>query len=697
MSTHKKDDVHADDLLDQLKKHVAPPVIHPERSRSDEPNSESESTSRPKTLEELFGHSFISRGANSESRAMTKAKPIPPSRKDDNPILADPTKARLDETEYNLQDIFHLNEDADGKGNANAAPKRQKVSAKPADPYDALTAAEKKKLAAGYRRSLWKMRGQILLLAILAIFSLVWENAEVIGFGLPDFLSSTRFPVVSGWIAIQLAVLGAVLVPEAFRIGKKDEKNVAPIRLFAILLVTHTVYVVARMLWLPGERMLTFCLPVLVAGMLAKLCSFGAIKREYLAFTVAFSTKEKYTLRLLEGEEADLEQSALKDHMPEETRYFAVEKIRSVLGFKRESGTRSSLKRPVKLTTVLALLIGCGFGYMSWSAAHSVTTALTVGIGGFFMAMPLSMLYVFYAPLTTLSVGARGNNTAVMGERALDEYTPPSVVTFTDSDVFPPEAVQLVGVKVFGDSDLSKVIGYASAVFCATGGSLGEMFSLIVSDTGYTADMDFITVSEEGVEAAVDGELVLIGSRKFLKEAGIRVPSGERDYASDAAVMYMAISREAVARMEISYEMDEDFESIARNLFRSGVCVAIKTFDPNINRAFMERQIRWDGDMPLAVIRGKEKKDRIHQRDAAESILLSRTKRGLFETVKFCRTSRHLIQIGVGLAVLSLLAAIPVYWLILKMIGTDQVTSLNIMIYQLIWLLPTLVITKFFG
>lgn len=697
MSTHKKDDIHADDLLDQLKKHVAPPVIQPERERPDSRDGDSEKAPRPKTLEELFGHSFISRGSNSETRAITKAKPIPPSRKEDSAAFADPTKARLDETEYNLQDIFHMNEDADAPQAESVTVKRPKATTKRADPYDSLTVEEKKKYAARYRKTLWKMRGQILLLLMLAIFALVWENAAAIGFGLPDFLDTARFPIVSGWIAIQLSVFGAVLVPEAFRIRKKDEKNVAPIRLFAILLVTHTLYVAVRMVLLPKERMLTFCLLVLAAGVLAKLCSYGAIKREYLAFTVAFSTKEKYTLRLLEGEEADLEQTALKEHMPEETRYFAVERVRSVLGFKRESSTRSSLKRPVKFTTVLALLIGCGFGFMTWSSTHSVATTMTVGVGGFFMAMPLSLLYVFYAPLTTLSTGARGNNTAVMGERALDEYTPPSVVTFQDSEVFPPESVQLVGVKVFGDSDLSKVIGYASAVFCATGGSLGEMFSLIVSDTGYTADMDFITVSENGVEAAVDGELVLIGSRDFLKEAGIRIPSTERDLASDAAIMYMAISREAVARMEISYEMDEDFESIARNLFRSGVCVAIKTFDPNINRAFMERQIRWDGDMPLAVIRGKEKKDRILHREAAESILLSRTKRGLFETVKFCRTSRHLIQIGVGLAVLSLLAAAPIYWLILKMIGIGQVTSLNIMIYQLIWLLPTLVITKFFG
>ncbi len=693
MPKSKKDEIHADDLLDQLRKHVAPPVIQSPKQRTEEEHEPE--GDRPKTLEELFGHSFISRDTDNTTRAITKAKPIPPERRESTSGTDDPTKARIDQAEYDLQAIFGMKEDAPQEEAAPARPKS--APKKQFDPYDRLTADQKRSVVAEYRQKLWKLRGCVALLLILAVVALIWENAPALGIGLPDFCDQTRYPMVAGWMAIQLTLLGAVLVPEVFRIHQQDSRQVAPIRLYGVLLLMHAVYIALRMVLIPDAPMLTFCLPVLAAGVLAKLCSYGAIKREYLAFTVAFSSKEKYTLRLLEGVDAELERSALHDHMPEDTRYFAVERIRSVLGFRREMSTRSSVKRPVKLITALALAIGLGFGGIYWSSTHSVQTALTVGVGGFFLAMPLSLLYVFYSPLTTLSAGARRTGAAVMGERALDEYAPPSVVTFQDSEVFPPEQVQLVGVKVFGEADLSKVIGYASAIFCATGGALGEMFSLVVSDTGYTADMDFITVSENGVEAAVDGELVRIGDRAFLRDAGIHVPSDGRDLASDTAILYMAIAREAVARMEISYEMDEDFEKIAQNLFRSGVCVAIKTFDPNINRAFLEKHIRWSGDMPLKIIRGKEKKDRILHREAAESILLSSTTQGLFETVKFCRTTRHLIQIGVGLSVLSLLVAVPVYWLLLKMLGPQQVTSLNLMIYQLIWLLPMLVTTKLFG
>ncbi len=685
----KREEIHADDLLDQLNKHVEPPKITADPGRSEEEGG------GPQTLEELFGHSFIRRGSG--ERAVTKAQPIAPQKKVDEDAPADPTKVRLDENEYDLKRIFGMSEEESAPVAEPAPPRKEQTKRRPASRYDQLTAADKKKLLINYHKRLWKVRLYIFLLGLMVAFALFWENSAVFGFGLPDFLDPARHSAVTAWLAIQLMVFGALLVPESFRRSRPGERGGVATRMYAALLILHTAYLLLWAFLMKGKPIQTFCLPVLVGGILAKLCAYGDLRREYLAFKIAFSGKEKYTLRLLEDGDADLEKEALREYMPEGSRYFAVERIRSVLGFAEEVNAGGSVKRPVRWLIPLAVAVSTLFGMVWWSNSGSFSEALLVAMGAAILCLPLSLLYVFYAPMTTLATGIRHSQSAVLGERAMDEYAPPAVVTFQDSEVFPPEQVSLVGVKVFDDADLSKVIGYASAIFCATGGALGEMFSQIVSDTGYTADMDFITVSDNGVEAAVDGELVRIGHRTFLREAGIDIPSDGRDLETDAAILYMAIAREPVARMEIAYEMDEDFENIARNLFRSGICVAIKTFDPNINREFVERRIRWGSDMPLQVVRGREKKDRILHREAAESILLSGTKRGLFETLKYCRTTRHLMQIGVVLSILSLLAAIPLYWLLLTMMGIDQVTSLNAMIYQLIWLLPMLVITKLIG
>ena len=685
----KNDEIHANDLLDKLKKHVDTPQIVEKVTLEEETEKE-----QPHPLEKLFGHDALRRRGNSP-RMVAKAKPIPPAKRRSGEDTLDPTKARIDEADYDLKAIFGIKEDTPDEKKQTRT--RSRESKKAEDPYDHLTVAEKKSIASDYRKQIRVQRISLWILAFMMFLTLIWENTALFGVKLPDYLDIKQYPAVNGWIAIQWMVLSVVLPPETFRSKRKFERVGAPRRIYVVMVITHTLYILFRIAFLPNAPMITFCLPVLFCGFLAKYCTFGAIKREYMAFCVAFSSKEKYTLRMLDRSESELERSALAKQVPKSTSYFAVERTRSVLGFHREINRPGSVKRPVKLLVPASVAVGICFGFLGWSLSKSLSDALVVGMGGYLLTMPVSLLYVFYAPMTALARGAYQSNAAVMGERAMDEYAPPAVVTFADSDVFSPDQVKLMGVKVFDDADMSKVIGYASAIFCATGGALGEMFSLIVSDTGYTADMDFITVSENGLEAAVDGELVMIGTRDYLRERGVRVPADKRDLDTDEAVMYLAIARKTVGRMELVYEMDEEFEEIAQNLFRSGVCVAIKTFDPNINRQFMERRIHWNGDMPLKIVRGKEKKDRILYNEAAESLLLASSQGGLFETLKACRTTRTLMQIGVVLAGLAMLVTIPGYWMVLKMLGIDEVTSLNILIYQLIWLLPMVGITKLFG
>lgn len=684
------DEIHANDLLDQLKKHVDTSQIV-EKAPLEEDH---EKTPTPPPLEKLFGHDALRRKGNGP-RTVTKAKPIPSARRRGMTDMNDPTKARIDEAEYDLKRIFGIVDDETKESPPSVLRARQ--TQREADPFDDLTVEQKKTIASDYRKQLRWQRLSLWILALMIVATMVWENTALFGFRLPEYLNPTLYPVVNGWIAIQWMVWSILLLPETFLSKKKNERGAAPRRIFAVMVIAHILYLLFRIVFLPNEPMISFCAAVLFCAFWTKYCYFGAIKREYMAFCVAFSSKEKYTLRMLEGEEAHLERIALKNEVSESMRYFAVERIKSVRGFNREINRPGSVKRPISLLIPMCILIGVGFGWFGWTMTKSLSDAVAIGMGGYLLSMPISLLYVFYAPMTSLARGAHHVNAAVIGERAMDEYAPPAIVTFTDSEMFPADQVKLLKVKAMNDADISKVIGYASAIFCATGGALGEMFSMIVSDTGYTADMDFITVSEDGLEAAVDGELVMVGTRTYLRERGIRVPADERDSKSDAAIMYMAISRIAVGRMELEYEMDEDFEEIAKNLFRSGIGVAIKTFDPNINREFLERRIQWGGDMPLKIVRGKEKKDRIRQRESAESLLLSSNRSGLFESLKACRITRAIMQTGVGFAVLFMLASIPIYWLVLTMIGMSEVTSLNVLVYQLIGLLPMLTITKLFG
>lgn len=696
----KKDKIHAEDLLEKLQKHIGTPEI-PEEKPSAPPETDEV---KPTTLEELFGHTFIDRkSSRAAQKALVKATPKKQKRPEKKEDAADKTKAKIDETDYNLRTIFGMDTDEDLQAEADALhaaqpPQVEEVSEP--DAYDHLSEADKKKVLAEYRLGLRSRAIRLLCLLAVGAAVLIWELAGLIGISLPAFLDRSAYPVASGWLGIQVMVFAALLVSGtfgAFRRQKKEKRQPSPELIFFALLIVHTVYLLIRIVAFSNEAMVTYCFPVVLSAIYCELYHYYEWKREYRTFRIAFSPKFKYTLHEATEQSAKSEREALADCVPEDTRFFMVERIRTVESFHKLFNAQGPVKRPIKLILPAAAFIALFFGVISFASSKSLESALSLTMGVFTMTMPISLLYIFYAPMASLSNLAYDQRSAVVGEGAMEQYAPPAAVVFTDADLFSPEDIQLVGVKVYENADLSKVLGYASAIFCETGGALGEMFASIVEATGYTADMDFITVDDDGLRAAVNGELVMVGNLEYMKQEGVTVPYDSRNFDSENCIMYLAIGRRLAAKMEIAYELDREFESIAKNIFRSGMCVAIKTFDPNISRTMLAEHIRWGGDMPLKIVRGKDRNDRIAVKESAAGWIVSANRRGLFETVKLCSTTRHLMQTGVILAALSMLVSIPVVWLVLKFGSPLHINAITAAIYQAVWLLPAISVTKLFG
>lgn len=706
----KKNKIHAEDLLQKLQKHIPTPEIPEEKplDASDQSEeSETNDSTKPRTLDELFGHTFIDRKTSrATQKSLVKSGPKKPKRPEKKEDAADKTKAKIDETDYNLMTIFGMEagDESDAVSEseriAEATRTAQAIEASEPDAYDNLTDADKRKIMTAYRKGQRIRALRVILLGLIGIAVLFWEVAGMLDVSLPALLNRSAFPASTGWLAIQVMVFSALLVSGTFKVfrnetGKKHGQS--PELIYFALLIVHTLYLLVRIFAFSNHTMITYCFPVMLAAVYCELYHYYEWKREYRTFRIAFSKRFKYTLRQASEQAAKSEREALADCLPENTRIFMVERINSVASFHKLFHAEGPVKRPIKLILPAAAFLAIAFGIYLYASTKDFEAALTLAMGVFSMTMPVSLLYVFYAPMASLSALSYDQKAAVVGEGAMEEYTAPAAVVFTDADLFAPENIQLVGVKMYENADLPKVLGYASAIFCETGGALGEMFESIIEATGYTTDMDFITVGDDGIRAAVNGELVMVGNLEYMKHEGITVPYDSGNFDSENSIMYLAIGRRLAARMEIAYEFNQEIERIAKNIFRSGMCVAVKTFDPNINREMLAEHIRWGDDMPLKIVRGKGKDDRIAIKESEEGWIVSASRRGLFESVKLCGATRHLMQTGVVLAALSMLVSIPVVWLILRFAGASYVNALTAAVYQVVWLLPAISVTKLFG
>ena len=57
--------------------------------------------------------------------------------------------------------------------------------------------------------------------------------------------------------------------------------------------------------------------------------------------------------------------------------------------------------------------------------------------------------------------------------------------------------------------------------------------------------------------------------------------------------MLVTMNDMLIAKVYVRYRISEQFNSLLRDMYRAGMCVGIKTVDPNITTALLERTVRY--------------------------------------------------------------------------------------------------------
>lgn len=78
---------------------------------------------------------------------------------------------------------------------------------------------------------------------------------------------------------------------------------------------------------------------------------------------------------------------------------------------------------------------------------------------------------------------------------------------------------------------------------------------------------------------------------------------GDDEYEDTVgSVMYMAIGDALVAKVYVRYSINPQFNDLLRDLYRAGMCVGIKTLDPNISNELLARGITFN-KCPIAILK----------------------------------------------------------------------------------------------
>ena len=312
---------------------------------------------------------------------------------------------------------------------------------------------------------------------------------------------------------------------------------------------------------------------------------------------------------------------------------------------------------------------------------------------------PVGILIAYPRPFAIFSRRLSRCGAAVAGWQGARDLGGECAVAIEDADLFPPENVTLNGMKIYSDRYVPQIIGYAAAVVETAGSGLVPLFQQIRKNQNgrhYTVDT-FRRYEGGGLGAEIGGDVVLMGSLAFMKLMRVRMPEGTRLRQA----VYMAINGELAAVFALNYDPAPAVRAGLLSLTHmNGLMPILATRDFMITPQFLKHRYKLSPDrieFPTVEERARLSAPEA-VRDPKQGALMVRPSFQCFTAaVVGARSMRSATRGAMAISMAGGVIGTAVLFL-LTFIGSPQaVSAWNLLIYALLWLLPTLLVTGLGG
>ena len=328
---------------------------------------------------------------------------------------------------------------------------------------------------------------------------------------------------------------------------------------------------------------------------------------------------------------------------------------------------------------------------------HGVGAGIQVAAVTTLAAVPASMHVFISRPKAILERKLHAVGVVLCGWQGVEGLSSGDVEFPIDHrDLYPAGTVKLNGVKFFGSRQPDQIVAYATALMEADDGVLAPLFAELLDNRNgrhYTAEC--LTAYENGgISATVNGEQVIAGNVPFMKSRGVKIPENIR--VKNA--VYVAVEGEFSGLFAVTYEKDKLSASAITSIcgYRGVTPVLvggrfvlterfiydqfgvntkqIRFADPETRAALAQKKPEINAPA-LALITGKGVAPFVYATTGARA-LKNAVKLGLIV---------HLIGGILGMTMMIILAILG---------ATHLLSPLNLFFYELVWLVPGLLITE---
>lgn len=623
---------------------------------------------------------------------------------------------QIDETDLNLMLAFGMDEELKntvGEDKANEiASDADKASdlfeeeaaeaEKPKAAYEYTTPQQNKEIFKKFKKDYNNCIVKLFICAAFLILMFFYENIGLFGTTFSGAFNPIAYPVVYVMADLQIVLLCSVLVWRKIKDGALSAIRLKPTpdSISAILLLFTVLFNILVCIFNKSGDLRLFSFPMTMCVMLMLISEFLTLRRMILSFNVVASKRPKFALDKLDPESAPLETEAFYDILPDRPSIFKITKSSFVDGFFRRTSEVSHNKGVIGVVLPIAIIVSVVMFAVSFYLTSDILKALTVSYASLTLAMPLAMFLTYSMPMYRASRLAFDTGSAIIGESALDEYNTASSISFDDRDVFPSYGVKVKSVKVFGENRIDQIIYHAASVFRIVGGPLSDVLDKATMDIGHTDNVELLTIENDGIEAMVDETHVHVGKAGYLRRCGFvpetDIDDDEIEAGGDINIMYVVIDNEVSAKMYVQYHIDPDFDFMLKKLYKAGICVGIKTLDPNIDDEMLSMRIHLDR-YQVKILKCKEPgAARSGKQNIDSGIVSKHSTKALLQTFALCDKVQHITKTNIILNIFAIILSVLISVFIVIFGLAGGIFSVYVVLYQFFWIIPMLIINRLF-
>ena len=343
----------------------------------------------------------------------------------------------------------------------------------------------------------------------------------------------------------------------------------------------------------------------------------------------------------------------------------------------------------------VSLLLCAGIAVFA-GLRHGTALAVQVFSTSLLVAVPASYFIALTRPAAILEKRLHMVGTVLCGWKGIKSLRGKAVFPLKDEDLFPQGSSKLNGVKFYGDRDPDEVVSYTASLICQAGGGLEHVFRQLLTSRGgrELPVTNFRDYGEGGIGGEVCGESVLMGTYSFLRDMGVEVPGGS---AVNQAV-YAAIDGDLCAVIAISYAKMRSSSAGLVSLCSSRKLTPILVGSDFMITADMLREKFGINTRRMGFPSQEERTElacRQIDGDAFASALTTREDLTSFAyAISGARALRVSAVLGTVIHVLGGLLGMVIMLALAYLGSAELLTPTNVLLYQLVWLLPGLLVTE---